>query len=137
MTGSWQVSPSGYVVVLSGPERARARAELALEAAGLLFLPADHYAVRRKSFRAEDWDFPAVPPGQESSEPHGFVAVFAEADAAFHAAYGCVAEHGWVLRVHYHPSPEPDRLAVALGEMLSGMRRGTDALEAAAAAEVN
>lgn len=110
------------VVVLSGPESARAKAEIALEKARLTVIPPNEWPIQRQSYKAEHWPhLTQLPSGQDPDEEHGFVAVLAETEQAFHAAYGVVEKAGWVLRVHYElPSkPEPDPITATLQEMRS------------------
>lgn len=88
-----------YIVCLSGPERTRAQAEVALEDAGIPHLPSDHYATMNWASK-----LPALASGNEPEEPHGFITVAAE---DINRPVERVAEAGWVLRVHYHMPPEP------------------------------
>lgn len=111
------------VVTLSGPEKTRAKAELALEKARLTIIPSKEWPVQRESYQAKHWPhLTAHPSGHEPNEEHGFVAVLAETEAAFHAAYGVVAKAKWVLRVHRElgekPKPSPaDGLAATIAQM--------------------
>lgn len=96
------------VVVLSGPEKTRAKAELALEKANLTIIPPTEWPVSRKSYAAKDWPhLTARPSGQPPDEEHGFLAVLVETEQAFHAAYGVVAKAKWVLRLHYELPAKP------------------------------
>lgn len=103
---------SQYVVVLSGPEKTRAKVELALEDAHLPIFPSDHHAVGRQSYKAEHWSLPAP-------EGHGYVAVLANEAEELNRAVSVVEKHDWVLRVHYHvpPAPKPDPLAATIADM--------------------
>jgi hypothetical protein len=108
------------VVCLSGPEKTRAKAELALEKANLTIIPSKEWPISRESYRAEHWPhLTQLPSGQPPDDDHGFLAVLAETEAAFHAAYGVVAKAKWVLRQHYECPPAPKRnpLEVTLEEM--------------------
>ena len=112
------------VVTLSGPEKTRAKAELALEKARLTIIPSTEWPIQRPSYQAEHWPhmtaWPVVrlpdkdeyvaAPHVDTKLEHGFVAVLAETEELFHAAYACVEKHGWVLRTHYElpPKPKPD-----------------------------
>lgn len=88
-----------YVVCLSGPERTRARAEVALENAGVPFLPDSHHA-------RMDWNSKLTPlaSGEEPDEPHGFTTVVT---TNVDEPVAATEDAGWVLRVHYHMPPMP------------------------------
>ena len=130
------------VCVLSGPEKTRAKAELALEKARLTIIPPTEWPISRRSYQAEDWPsispYPLVRLPEKKGKPErneyapapfvntddqwGHVAVLAETEALFHASYACVEKAGWVLRQHYElpPMPEPDpmvKLAATIQEM--------------------
>ena len=120
------------VAILSGPEKTRAKAELALEKARLTIIPPKEWPICRRSYKAEHWPhLTALPSGQEPDDEHGFLAVLAETEAAFHAAYGCVEKHKWVLRIHYEmpPMPKPDP-TVALMATVQEMQAEIAALKA-------
>lgn len=93
---------SQLVAVLSGPEKTRAKVEVALEHAHLSTLPADHHAIGRRSYGAEHWDgyLPA-------DDDHGFIAVLVDGADELNRAVAIVEKHGWVLRVHYELPAEP------------------------------
>lgn len=120
------------VVTLSGPEKTRAKAELALEKARLTIIPPTEWPIQRQSYQAEHWpQLTQLPSGQPPDEEHGFIAVLAETEAAFHAAYTCVEKAKWVLRVHYElpekPKPDP---TVALMATIAEMQAEIAALKA-------
>lgn len=146
------------VVTLSGPESTRAKAEIALEKAHLTIIPPREWPIQRESYRAEHWphltpinlvydpikdehvlpdpDIHSVPDGYLDDLEHGFLAVLADTEQAFHAAYGVVEHAGWVLRVHYElpAKPEPDPITATLTEMrelIAAQDRKIAALEAA------
>ncbi len=125
-----------YVVVLSGPEKTRAKAELALEKARLTIIPPGEWPINRQSYKAEHWPhltpYPMVrlpdkdeyvpAPHVDTTIEHGFIAVLAETEELFHAAYGVVEKAGWVLRLHRElgekPKPSPaDGLAATIAQM--------------------
>ena len=113
------------VVVLSGPEKTRAKAELALEKARLTIIPPKEWPIQRESYAAEHWPhispYPMVrlpdkdeyvpAPFVNTDDEWGHIAVLAETEALFHVAYQCVEKHKWVLRQHYElpekPKPHP------------------------------
>jgi hypothetical protein len=131
-------SPFPVVAILSGPEKTRAKAELALEKARLTIIPPQEWPIQRESYKAEHWphltpwpmsrlpdkDEYVPAPHVDTSIEHGFVAVLAETEALFHASYAAVEKHGWVLRVHRElgekPAPIP---ADALVATIEGMQR--------------
>jgi len=120
------------VVILSGFEKTRAKAELALEKAHLTLIPSKEWPICRESYQAEHWPhLTALPSGQPAGDAHGFLGVLAETEAAFHAAYGVVAKAKWMLRVHYElpeqPKPDP---AFAFERMLQDLQAQIDALKA-------
>jgi hypothetical protein len=124
------------VVVLSGPEKTRAKAELALEKARLTIIPPKEWPIQRESYAAEHWPhltpYPMVrlpdkdeyvpAPHVDTKLEHGFVAVLAETEELFHAAYAAVEKHKWTLRTHYElpamPPPDPmTKLMATMQEM--------------------
>lgn len=120
------------VVILSGPEKTRAKAELALEKAHLTIIPPTEWPINRRSYKAEHWPhLTQLPSGQPPDDDHGFVGVLAETEAAFHAAYGCVDKAKWVLRIHYElpekPKPDP---SLALAATIQQMQARIEVLEA-------
>jgi hypothetical protein len=132
------------VVILSGPEKTRAKAELALERARLTIIPSTEWPINRRSYRAEDWQhltpWPMVrlpdkdeyvPAHVDTKIEHGFVAVLAETEELFHAAYTVVEKTKWVLRQHHElpakPKPGPaEDLAATIEQMYARI----EALEA-------
>lgn len=102
----------------SGPERLRAKAELALEDVERVgLLPSEHWAQMNWAGRLT-----ATRSGDDPKEPHGFTALIAADMDALNAAVKAVARHKWVLRTHHEtpPKPEPSpeqSLAATVAEM--------------------
>ena len=127
------------VAILSGPEKTRAKAELALEKARLTIIPSKEWPILRESYAAEHWPhltpYPMVRLPEKKGKPErneyapapfvntddewGHVAVLAETEQLFHAAYACVEKAGWVLRQHYElpPMPPPDPMTKLMATM--------------------
>lgn len=113
-----------YVVCLSGPERTRAQAEVAIEAAHIPFLPSDHHGMMGWNSKLA-----SHASGQEPEEPHGFITVVAE---NVNAPVAAVEDAGWVLRVHYPMPAEPKK--DPLTKLLEDMQARISELEAKAGA---
>ncbi len=112
-----------WVVVLSGPASNRAKAEVALEQAGIPLLPADHYAQM-------DWERKLTPlaSGEKPKTAQAFITV---AHPDINAPVAAVEKHGYVLRVHHEMAPEPQpSVEQVLTATLAEMRAEIDALKA-------
>lgn len=111
------------VAVLSGPERTRAKAEVALEDAHIPLLPADHHA-----HMSTDRTLSPLASGEEPSEEHSFLTV---ATRNVDAAVRAVEPAEWVLRVHRElgdpPQPSPEQILTAT---IDEMRAEIEALKA-------
>jgi hypothetical protein len=119
-----------YVVILSGPEKTRAKAELALEKAHLTIIPPKEWPICRESYQAKHWPhLTQLPSGQPPDDDHGFLGVLAETEAAFHASYGVVAKAKWVLRVHRELGEKP-KPVLDFAATLQQLQDRIDALEA-------
>lgn len=101
-----------WTIALSGPERTRAKAEVALEQARIPILPSDHHALM-------DW------PAKFPDEKDVWLTVeHSDVDAVVRAVDGA---KGWRLRVHFETPPEPEQ--TELQTILHDIGRRLAALE--------
>ncbi len=87
-----------YTIVLSGPARTLADAEVALDLANVPVLPADHHAHMGLANT-----LPPLASGKKPRAKHAFLTV---QHADINVPTDLVEPHGWVLRAYY-PTPEP------------------------------
>lgn len=119
------------VVCLSGPERTRAQAVVALEDARIPELPKNHHAQMDWPRKLTAYACGDGPPAGVSAEPQGFIAVHVAGAEGLNAAVRVVEPAGWVLRTHHEepPAPKLDPL-VGLAATMAEMQAEIAALKA-------
>jgi hypothetical protein len=118
-----------FTIVLSGPARTLHDAEVALDLADVPILPAEHH-----THMGSTASLPALASGEDPDERQATLTV---QHADINVPADAVAEHKWVLRLHY-ATPEPLALAPAsaadptvteLVATVADMRREIEALK--------
>lgn len=110
--------PETLTACLSGPERTRAQAAVALEDARIPILPSDHYAVM-------GWHGRLV---ADSPSGEAFLSVLVRDAEQLNEAARVVESAEWRLRVHYYTPEKPQpsaeqRIAATLDEMRAEIER--------------